>query len=258
MKPHGKSLELFAVPDMPSVQSGDDLGAVITQAMHHAGLVLQAGDVVVVAQKIVSKAEGRLVELSQVSPTRRATEVAASCDKDPRLVEVILSESDEVLRCRAGLLIVRHRLGFVMANAGVDQSNLDRSDAGERVLLLPRDPDASSARLKRAFDRAFCVDVGTVISDSVGRAWRTGTVGVALGSAGIPALRDLQGHEDLFGRRLETTEVGYADLVASAAVLVMGEGAEGTPVVLVRGLSYSDSNATAAQLIRPLAQDLFR
>ena len=251
-------MELVAVPGMPSVQPGDDLGDVIADAMRRAELVPRTGDVVVVAQKIASKAEGRFVELSQVSPTRRAIEVAELCDKDSRLVEVILSESDEILRCRAGLLIVRHKLGFVMANAGVDQSNLEHGEAGERVLLLPEDPDASSARLKRAFDKAFGVEVGTVISDSVGRAWRVGTVGLALGSAGIPAVQDLQGREDLFGRPLQTTEVGYADLVAAAAVLVMGEGAEGTPVVLVRDLTQSDSDATAAQLIRPPSQDLFR
>ena len=223
-----------------------------------ADLAPRADDVFVVAQKIVSKAEGRYVDLRRVSPSRRAIELGELSDKDPRLVEVILGESDEVLRCRGGLLIVRHRLGFVMANAGVDQSNLEPDEDAERVLLLPQNPDGSSARLKRQLGDHFGVEVGVVISDSVGRAWRIGTVGLALGLAGIPAVRDLRGHSDLYGRELQTTEVGFADLIASSAMLVMGEGAEGTPVVLVRGLAHTNPDATASLLIRPIELDLFR
>ena len=250
-------MQLIAVAHVPMVRPGDDLGALLIDAAARQNLAPHDGDILVVAQKIVSKAEARYVDLGQVTPSRRALELAELTDKDPRLVEVILSESDEVLRCRTSLLIVRHKLGFVMANAGVDQSNVEPEGGAERVLLLPEDPDGSSARLKHTLDEHFGVQVGVVISDSVGRAWRIGTVGLALGLAGIPAVREFHGQGDLYARALQATEVGFADQVASAATLVMGEGSEGLPAVLVRGLQWPDADATGTQLIRPKDQDLF-
>ena len=251
-------MQLIAVSHVPLVRPGDDLDALLIDAAARQNLAPRNGDILVVAQKIVSKAEARYVDLGQVTPSRRALELAELTDKDPRLVEVILSESDEVLRCRDGLLIVRHKLGFVMANAGVDQSNVEPSGAAERVLLLPQDPDGSSARLKHVLDEHFGVEVGVVISDSVGRAWRIGTMGLALGLAGIPAVQDFRGRGDLYDRPLQATEVGFADQVAAAAALLMGEGSEGVPAVLVRGLQWSGADATGAQLIRPKDQDLFQ
>jgi coenzyme F420-0:L-glutamate ligase/coenzyme F420-1:gamma-L-glutamate ligase len=239
------------------VQPGDDLGTLLINAMAQQSLSLQDHDIVVVAQKVVSKAEGRYVDLQQVAPSTRALELAELSGKDARLVEVILSESQEVLRCRDGLLIVRHRLGLVMANAGVDQSNIEQSGATERVLLLPQDPDNSSARLKQMLEDHFGVQVGVVISDSVGRAWRVGTVGLALGLAGLPAIQDFRGRGDLYDRALEVTVVGFADQVAASAALVMGEGSEGVPAAMVRGLQWSDADTTAVSLIRPREQDLF-
>ncbi len=253
-----KQVQLLAIPGVPRVRPGDDLGVVLIDALERARVVPLAHDVLVVAQKIVSKAEGRYVDLDTVSPSSRACKLAELAVKDPRLVEVILRESAEVLRCRPGLIVVQHRLGLVMANAGVDHSNVEDASDGERVLLLPVDPDASSRRLKTALDAYFGVSSGVVVCDSVGRAWRIGTVGLALGAAGIPALRDLRGEVDLFGRPLKTTEVGFADLIASAAVLLMGEGAQGTPLVLIRGLSYPGPASKASVLVRPKAQDLFR
>jgi coenzyme F420-0:L-glutamate ligase/coenzyme F420-1:gamma-L-glutamate ligase len=253
-----REVKLVAIPDIPLVAPGDDLSGVVIDAIEDARVSPRNADVFVVAQKIVSKAEGRYVNLEEVSPSARARELAKLTEKDPRLVEVILSESAEVLRCRPGLMIVSHRLGFVMANAGVDQSNVEDGGDDERVLLLPRDPDSSSAKLKTALDGHFGVYVGVVVNDSVGRAWRNGSVGLALGSAGIPALQDLRGRGDLFGRPLKTTEVGFADLVASAAMLLMGEGDEGLPLVMLRGLQFPHSGAAASMLLRPPEQDLFR
>jgi coenzyme F420-0:L-glutamate ligase/coenzyme F420-1:gamma-L-glutamate ligase len=177
--------------------------------------------------------------------------------KDARLVEVILSESDEVVRRRRDVLIVAHRLGFVMANAGVDQSNID-SENGEHVLLLPRDPDASASALKTQLDREFGVNMGIVINDSFGRAWRNGVVGVALGAAGVPALWDMVGMPDLFGRQMRVTEVGLADEIAAAASLLMGQAAEGQPVVHLRGLVCDAPAVPASALLRAKALDLFR
>jgi coenzyme F420-0:L-glutamate ligase/coenzyme F420-1:gamma-L-glutamate ligase len=253
-----KTLQLTGVSHVPMVRPGDDLGTLLIDAMAQQGLALQDHDIVVVAQKVVSKAEGRYVDLRQITPSVRALELAELSGKDARLVEVILSESDDVLRCRDGLLIVRHRLGLVMANAGVDQSNIEPGGAAERVLLLPQDPDDSSARLKQALDDHFGARVGVAISDSVGRAWRIGTVGLALGLAGLPAVQDFRGRGDLYDRALQVTEVGFADQVAASAALLMGEGSEGVPAVLVRGLQWSDADTTAAPLIRPREQDLFQ
>ena len=252
------AIDLVALGGIPPVRPGDELDSLIIAALEQAGSRPQTHDVLVVAQKIVSKAENRYVDLAGVDPSERARELAALVDKDPRLVEVILGESREVVRHRPGVLIVAHRLGFVMANAGVDRSNVGGTGDAERVLLLPVNPDRTCAALRAALTARFAVDIGVIISDSVGRAWRHGTVGLALGAAGVPALRDLRGRRDLDGRELEVTQTGFADQVAAAAALLMGEADEGAPVVLVRGLRWSEPALPAASLVRPKAIDLFR
>ena len=240
------------------VEPGDDLGAITIAALRDNGLALEAGDVLVVAQKIVSKAEGRFVDVASVQPSERAIALAAEVDKDPRFVEVVLSESRRVVRHRPGLLIVEHRLGFVMANAGIDHSNVAPGDGVERVLLLPVDPDGSARALQRYLMGVFGIGPGVIISDSFGRPWRNGTVGVALGAAGLPAFVDLRGHPDLFGRELLVTETGFADEIAAAAGLLMGQADEAVPMVLVRGLAWSAPDLPAAALVRPAEHDLFR
>jgi coenzyme F420-0:L-glutamate ligase/coenzyme F420-1:gamma-L-glutamate ligase len=250
-----RTVTYTALSGIPLIEPDDDLATIIADAVGAAEIIPQPGDTLVIAQKIVSKAEGRYVDLAEITPTACALELAAVTHKDPRLVEVILAESTEVLRQHKDILIVAHRLGFVMANAGVDQSNIEGSD---RVLLLPENPDASCIALKAAFDRTFGVDVAVVINDSFGRAWRNGVVGVALGAAGLPALHSLIGAPDLFGRPMRVTEVAIADELASAASLVMGQADEGTPVVHVRGLRWNAAPANAAALIRPKHMDLFR
>jgi coenzyme F420-0:L-glutamate ligase / coenzyme F420-1:gamma-L-glutamate ligase len=251
-------LEAIALPGIPLVQPGDDLARLIQDALIRAGLALVEGDVLVVAQKIVSKAEDRLVRLETVEPSAEAQRLAERAGKDPRLVEVVLSESREVLRVRDNLIITRHRLGLVMANAGVDRSNV-AGETGEVVLMLPKDPDASCARIGAALSRACGCHVGVVISDSVGRAWRRGQVGTAIGSWGLDALQDLRGRPDLFGRALQVSEAAMADQLASLAALLQGQADEGQPVVLVRGgFANPAASSPAADLIRPLDQDLFR
>jgi coenzyme F420-0:L-glutamate ligase/coenzyme F420-1:gamma-L-glutamate ligase len=243
---------------VPLVKLGDDLGAITVDALRGNEVVLENGDVLVVAQKIVSKAESRFVEVADVVPSARAVALAAEVDKDPRFVEVVLSESRRVVRYRPGLLIVEHRLGFVMANAGIDHSNVAAEDGAERVLLLPVDPDGSAEKLRQHLVDVFGVEIGVIISDSFGRPWRKGTVGVAIGAAGIPAFVDLRGHPDLFGRKLLVTETGFADEIAAAAGLVMGQADEAVPMVLVRGLAWSAPELPGAALIRPSEHDLFR
>jgi coenzyme F420-0:L-glutamate ligase / coenzyme F420-1:gamma-L-glutamate ligase len=251
------NLVLTALSGIPMIEAGDDLAAIIVAALRDAGLALAAGDVLVLAQKIVSKAEGRLVDLGTIAPSARAVVLAKETGKDARLVELILAESTEVLRHRPGVLIVVHRLGLVLANAGIDRSNVS-DDGSEQVLLLPRDPDRSCAKLRRAVAAATGAEVGVVIIDSIGRAWRNGTIGTAIGVAGLPGLLDLRGTPDLFGRPLETTEIGLADELAAAASLVMGQAGEGRPVVLARGLGYGRRDGTAGELIRAREKDLFR
>jgi coenzyme F420-0:L-glutamate ligase / coenzyme F420-1:gamma-L-glutamate ligase len=251
-------LTLIALGGIKLVEPGDDLAAIAVAAFSANALVPETGDVLVVAQKIVSKAERRYVDVTAVEPSERAIALAAEVDKDPRFVEVVLSEARRVVRRRPGLLIVEHRLGYVMANAGIDHSNLPTQTGGERVLLLPEDPDGSALALRKALVGAFGTDVAVIISDSFGRAWRKGTVGVALGSAGLPALIDLRGHRDLFGRELLVTETGFADEIAAAAGLLMGQADEAVPMVLVRGLGWSAPEVPAAALIRPAEHDLFR
>lgn len=243
---------------LPRVRPGHDLAGLLIAALDKAELPLQHQDVLVVTQKIVSKAEDRYLDITTIAPSQRARDLAKVVGKDPRLIEAVLSQSIEVLRAKPNILIVETKLGLVMANAGIDQSNLDAEDHGRRVLLLPDDPDASAARLKARVDQHYGCDAGIVISDSVGRAWRLGTVGLAIGAAGVPSLWDRRGEPDLSGRKLEVTEVGFADAAASAAVLVMGEGAEGRPAALIRGLRWTAPDATARALQRSKAGDLFR
>lgn len=253
-----RRLTLVAVPGLPMIEPGDDLAALTLEAMAASGESLADGDVLAVAQKIVSKAEGRYVDLRQVQPSQRARELAAEVEKDPRLVEVVLSESTEIVATRPGVLVVAHRLGIVLANAGIDQSNIAHPKGDDRVLLLPSNPDASAGRLRESLRQRCAIDVGVVITDSVGRAWRIGTVGLALGAAGVPAVQDLRGQQDLFGRRLQVTEVGLGDEIAAASSLLMGQANEASPVVLVRGLDLEACDRPAAALIRPKEEDLFR
>jgi coenzyme F420-0:L-glutamate ligase/coenzyme F420-1:gamma-L-glutamate ligase len=246
------------IPDIPLIETGDDLGAIVIGAIERAGTGLADGDVIVMAQKVVSKAQGRYVDLADVVPSKRAKQLAARTGKDPRLVEVILSESVRVVRERPGLLIVEHRLGFVAANAGVDRSNVGAFGDREVVLLLPEAPDLAARDLRMQWEAHFKKVLGVIVSDSFGRPWRQGTVGVALGAAGVPALDDLRGRPDLFGRKLEVSETAVADEVASAASLLMGQADEAHPVVIVSGLAPSDRHIVASALIRPADRDLFR
>lgn len=249
-------LELFAIPGLPMIRAGDDLPALILAGLERAGQALQDRDVVVVAQKIVSKAEGRTVDLADVVPSPEAMKLAAEVGKDPRIVHAVLSESTKVVRSRPNLMIMQHRLGFVMANAGVDQSNVAEPDGHHRLLLLPLDPDASAEAIRAALRSS--ADVGVIISDSFGRPWRRGTAGVAIGSAGIPSVIDLRGQPDLFGRTLEVSIIGFADEIAAAASLLQGQAAEAQPVVVVRGLSWHAPNVPVADVIRPPEEDLFQ
>jgi coenzyme F420-0:L-glutamate ligase / coenzyme F420-1:gamma-L-glutamate ligase len=252
------SITLTPLRGLPEVGPGTDLAQLLAGALRAAALALRADDVLVVAQKIVSKAEARLVALSSVVPGARALELAGVTGKDPRLIELILSESTAVVRAAPDVLIVRHRLGFVMANAGIDRSNLAHGNAAGEVLLLPLDPDGSAAALRAALAARTGAAPGVIISDSFGRPWRRGVVNIALGAAGIPALLDRRGERDRAGRPLEVTEVALADALAAAAGLVMGEAAEGIPAVLIRGCTFTASEKPAQSLIRPQEQDLFR
>jgi coenzyme F420-0:L-glutamate ligase/coenzyme F420-1:gamma-L-glutamate ligase len=256
--PAPTAITLTAVPGIPAIRPGEDLARILGDALEAAALPPRSGDVFVVTHKIVSKAEGRYVALAEVTPSARARELAAATGKDAALVEVILSESRQVLRFRPGLIIAEHRCGMVLANAGVDHSNVPGGAEGERVLLLPHDPDASSAALGDALGARFGASIAVVVSDSVGRAWRNGVVGLALGAAGLPALLDLRGRLDLEGRALRVTQVGLADGIAAAAQLLMGEADEGRPAVLVRGLAWEGPPLPAAALVRDPELDLFR
>ena len=249
---------ISALTGVPQVRPGDDVASLLIAALERNGITPRDQDVLAVTQKIVSKAEDRAVDLATVQPSERAKELAELTRKDPRLVEVILSESAEVLRAAPRVLIAATHHGLVIANAGIDQSNLDREQGGEPVLLLPRDPDMSAQRIKQRIDTHFGVAIGVIITDSAGRAWRLGTVGLAIGAAGVPALLDRRGEPDMSGRPLEVTEVGFADSIAAAAVLAMGEAAEGRPAALVRGFSWTAPARPAADLVRPKHEDLFR
>jgi coenzyme F420-0:L-glutamate ligase/coenzyme F420-1:gamma-L-glutamate ligase len=249
-------IEIIPLTDIPLIQSGADLPHLLGEAIARSGS-LRDRDVLVIAQKIVSKAEGRYVDLEQVTPSPRAIEVARQCEKDPRLIEVILSESVEVVRLRPGLIITRHRLGFVSANAGVDRSNV-APEGIDRVLLLPIDPDRSAAHLRAALRNRFGRDLAVIIADSHGRPHRLGTAGVAIGLSGLPGVEDWRGRKDLFGYTLQHTEVGVADQIASAATLLLGQAAESIPAVIVRGAPFEKREGSSREINRPREMDLFR
>jgi coenzyme F420-0:L-glutamate ligase/coenzyme F420-1:gamma-L-glutamate ligase len=250
-------LRFCRIAGVPLIGPGADLAGLISGALRAAGEVPHDGDVVAVAQKVVSKAEGRIVRLATVEPSDRARDIARQADKDPRVVELILRESRSVIRVSRGVIITEHNTGVILANAGIDRSNLKGSD--EAALLLPEDPDASAARLQERLQADFGIRLGVIVTDSIGRAWRLGTVGTAIGCAGVLALNDLRGQRDLFGRKLQVSEVAVADSLAAAAVLVMGEAAEGTPLVLIRGgANLDDRGQTARNALRPPGEDLFR
>ena len=253
-------LTLTPLPGLPAIQTGDDLASLIFEAMTRIDLSFENDDILVLAQKIVSKSEERLVNLSAVSPSPAAYELAKRVDKDVRLLELILRESKEVLRTRGEVIIVEHRLGFICANAGIDHSNVRQKMDNEDqwVLLLPEDPDASAQKLRERLEAASGARLGVMIIDSHGRAWRLGTVGVAIGLSGMPGLVDLRGQPDLFDFKLQVTQVGAADELAAAASLVMGQAAEGTPVVHVRGFPYPLREGSSTELLRPKELDLFR
>ena len=258
-------LTLTPLPGIPLIRPGDDLAGIILDSLALAGLRLADGDILVLTQKIVSKAEGRIRNLAEVCPSPRALELAESTQKDPRLLELILRESTEVLRTRPGAIIVEHRLGFVCANAGIDHSNVDpgtwdmeHGTPEDWVLLLPEDPDRSAAEIRARLEAASGTRIGVLIIDSHGRAWRNGTVGTSIGLSGMPGLVDLRGVPDLFDFELRITTVGAADELAAAASLVMGQAAEGTPAVHARGFPYPLREGKLNELIRAREQDLFR
>ena len=249
------ALTLLAPGGFPEARAGDDLAGLLIAALAQDGIALQDGDVVVLAQKIVSKTEGRRIALSSVEPGAEARRLAALCQKEPALIELVLRESTEVLRCRPGVIIVRHKLGFVLANAGIDRSNVEGAE--DHALLLPENPDRSAAELRAKLKTISGKSVAVLINDSFGRAWRLGTTGTCIGCAGLVPHLDLRGEADRFGRALQVTELAHGDEIAAAASLLMGQAGEGRPVVIVRGLAPQAREAPAATLIRPKAEDLF-
>jgi coenzyme F420-0:L-glutamate ligase/coenzyme F420-1:gamma-L-glutamate ligase len=251
------ALDILPLAGFPLVEPGDDLATLIRQCLDDNALRLQRGDILVLAQKIISKAEGRYVRLSQVEPSEQALELAIRSDKDPRQVELILQESSEVLRARPGVIIVEHRLGYVHANAGIDKSNIPSDPEDPMVLLLPVDSDLSALQLRQSLGGDES-DIAVIINDSAGRAWRNGTVGMAIGSAGIDPLLNQIGDPDLFGRELEVTEVAIADELAAAASFVMGQADEACPVVLIRGARWQRADCGSQSLIRSRELDMFR
>ncbi len=254
------TLTIQPVPDIPMIEPGDDLAAIIYAQLVAANLHLMDGDILVLAQKIVSKSEGRLVNLTEVQPSARAVELAQITEKDPRFLELVLRESIEVLRVRPGTIIVQHKNGFVCANAGIDHSNVHGAwgDQEDWMLLLPEDADASAERIRQSLQQLSGAQLGVMIIDSHGRAWRNGTVGVSIGLAGMPGLVDMRGQSDLFGYTLRVTLVAAADELAAAASLMMGQASERRPVVLVRGFPYPLREGNLTELIRPKELDMFR
>jgi coenzyme F420-0:L-glutamate ligase/coenzyme F420-1:gamma-L-glutamate ligase len=249
---------MYALPGLPLVEPGDDVAQLLIASIAAGELDLQQDDVIVIAQKIVSKAENCYRRLCDVSVSEQAKAVAEQCDKETALVQLILDESVEVLRVRKGAIIVEHRNGYVHANAGIDRSNITTDDGEERVLLLPQNPDASARAIREALVQHFGVTCAVIINDSAGRAWRYGTCGFTIGSAGIEVVNNMIGAPDLFGRKLEITEVAIADELAAAASFLMGQADEAAPAVLIRGARYRRSEQGSSALIRPKHMDLFR
>lgn len=253
------TLILTPLAGLPIIKPGDDLADLIADVIKHAEMNLADGDILVIAQKIISKSEDRFVNLNDISPSERALELAQHVDKDARLIELVIEESKSILRYRSGTIIVEHRLGFVCANAGIDHSNVRKdNDSDQWVLLLPENPDRSADGIRRSLEKWSNKRIGVMVIDSHGRAWRLGTIGVAIGLSGIPGIEDLRGDADMFGRTLRVTQVGVADELAAAASLMMGQAAEGTPVVHVRGFPYPLREGSLQELLRPEEEDLFR
>ncbi len=254
------TLTFTPLPRIPIISEGDNIAEKLLVSLQSVRISLEDGDILVITQKIVSKAEGRLVNLGEITPSKEAVDLANRSGKDPRLVELILKESNEILRIRQGTIIVEHRLGFVCANAGIDHSNVQGKDGNPEdwVLLLPENPDHSALEIRRKIKVASGNRIGVMIIDSHGRAWRLGTIGTAIGISGIPGIVDERGWQDLFGYRLKITFVAAADELAAAASLVMGEAAEGIPAVHVRGFPYPLRESSIKELIRPKETDLFR
>ena len=254
------TLTLTSLPGIPLIRPGDDLAEILLSALDNAGIRLVDNDILVLAQKIVSKSEGRLVNLTTVTPSQAAIDVAVQAEKDPRFVEMVLRESNRVVRTRPGTLIVEHKLGFVCANAGIDHSNVQGmwGEADDWILLLPENPDASATRIRKKLEAASGARLGVMVIDSHGRAWRLGTLGTAIGLSGMPGLVDLRGVSDLFGYQLRITQVAASDELAAAASLIMGQAAELTPAIHVRGFPYQLREGSLQELIRPKELDLFR
>jgi coenzyme F420-0:L-glutamate ligase/coenzyme F420-1:gamma-L-glutamate ligase len=255
-----KRLELTALNDFPMIKNGDDLATCLITCLKENEIDLIDGDVIVIAQKVISKAEGRQVNLADVEVSENAKRLGRETDKDPRVVELILRESKHILRSRPGLIIAEHKQGFVCANAGIDRSNVSQSAGvgSESVLLLPEDPERSARNLRAALEQSWNHRIGVLVIDSHGRAWRNGTVGISIGFSGIPSIVDMRGEKDLFGYELRVTEIAAADELAAGASLLMGQAKEGRPVVHVRGFPYSLREGEFAELLRDPERDLFR
>ena len=251
-------LELIPLGGFPLVEPGQNVAQLIAASLEQNGLMLIQGDVLIVAQKIISKAEDCYVRLADITPSPEAVALAEAADKDPRQMELVLRESREVVRVRPGVVVVEHRNGYVHANAGIDKSNIPTSELDPQVLLLPQNPDASALGLHEVLSRYSGIEIPIIINDSAGRAWRNGTVGIAIGTAGFEPLYNQVGEQDLYGNILEVTEAAVADELAAAASLVMGQAAEACPVVLARGVNFQASSAGSRSLIRDKAQDMFR
>ncbi|MBA4311019.1 MAG: coenzyme F420-0:L-glutamate ligase [Chlorobiaceae bacterium] len=253
-------LTFTSLENIPNIKIGDNLSEILINSLNNQSIKLQDGDVIVLAQKIVSKTEGRLVNYSQIIPSKEAVKLARITQKDARFIELVLCESKKVIRAKNNTLIVEHKNGFICANAGIDHSNVVQvgEDSENWVLLLPEDADKSAKGIRMRLQEYYRVRVGVLIIDSHGRAWRNGTVGITIGLSGLPGVVDLRGQEDLFGFRLKITTVGAADELAAGASLLMGQAAEGTPCIHVRGFPYELQEAALAELIRPEELDLFR
>jgi len=256
-----RSLSLIPIEGIPDVQPNDNIGRLIVDAISKNDITLNEGDIVVVTQKIVSKAEDRYIDSSSITPSKTTYEMASITQKSPALIELIIRESRQILRQNERTIIVEHKLGFICANAGIDQSNVRRDDShkdGARYLLLPKNPDRSAYELRSFLESTFGAHIGVMIIDSHGRAWRYGTVGTTIGISGVPGVVDLRGKPDLYGRTLKITRIGAADELAGAASLVMGQAAENIPVVIARGFPYALRNAQLNEIIRAEEMDLFR
>jgi len=253
-----KNLELLAIENIPLIEPGDDLVSILIQTIKEEKIKLRRGDILVIAQKVVSKSENRYAYLNDVVPSSEAIRIAKNSDKDPKLVQLILNESVKVIRQGRGVIVVENKLGFIHANAGIDKSNIESDTDNPKVLLLPKDPDNSALKIKEEIFRQTKLKVGIIINDSSGRAWRKGIVGIAIGSSGVEVLLNLRGQKDLYGNALEITEVGRVDEIASAASLLMGQANEGLPVIIVRGIPETSKVNNVKSILRDKSEDLFR